>query len=374
MRTHRLAIQYAEYRIDLRVDGRFNMDVLQELLYPCGEVRAVDDASSIPVMTIIIGNHVGPPQLPGNRYAVIHPNCRPEYRVECFVKLEQGAIIVWNSRHRCRTHYDPRFEILTVEGEEPTATAEWVAWLVLERVSILLERRGCLFFHAAGASDGRHALLVVGPRRAGKTTLLLGLLSCGWQYIANDYSVVGSDGFTPTLEGWPYPINVREGTLSLFPCLIGERHQRLHTDLAQLWNSDARTSFRTSDLLTRLHVQHHGKRTIRAIICPEFNPRTDEPSLERVSVQRATHLLACQTSLGHDAEHPDLWGWQQVLLDETVAKQRQTIERLAASIPCCVLRGGLNLSATIKCLEDFWFSRLASEISSPRRSDLAPKE
>ena len=90
--------------------------------------------------------------------------------------------------------------------------------IVRETVMNHTYRRGNLFLHAAGcAVDGR-GVVVAGPSKAGKTTLLLQLLrQPGARYLANDRIRVRMAPAAPELRGMPTIVTLRQGTVGMFP-------------------------------------------------------------------------------------------------------------------------------------------------------------
>jgi len=104
-----------------------------------------------------------------------------------------------------------------------------------------LADRGAVLLHAAGAARGGRALLVCGPRRAGKTTLLLRLLAePGMAYLANDRVAVvpgslsgAAGGVVATARGLPTIVALRPGTLALLPSV----ETRLRADRPDHWRT-----------------------------------------------------------------------------------------------------------------------------------------
>jgi hypothetical protein len=79
---------------------------------------------------------------------------------------------------------------------------------------------GRVLLHAAALEVDGRAMAILGPRRAGKTTLLLHLLEAGGaRYIANDRVCVEPGGTGVRLTGLPSIVSLRAGTLALFPDL-----------------------------------------------------------------------------------------------------------------------------------------------------------
>jgi hypothetical protein len=86
--------------------------------------------------------------------------------------------------------------------------------LTMERVVA----SGGLLLHAAALAGARGSVALCGPKRSGKTTLLMALLSSGaGAYVANDRCVLrGTDG-RASLRGLPTLVSIRRDTLERFP-------------------------------------------------------------------------------------------------------------------------------------------------------------
>jgi hypothetical protein len=108
------------------------------------------------------------------------------------------------------------------------------------------QRAGDLLLHASAfAVDGR-GVVIAGPKKAGKTTLLVHALHCGSpHYVSNDRVLVTAET-SPRAIGVPTVVRLRRGTLDVFPALArsldgaGYEH-RLTIDEAAA-RSDARSA------------------------------------------------------------------------------------------------------------------------------------
>jgi hypothetical protein len=91
--------------------------------------------------------------------------------------------------------------------------------------------------HAAAFSIGGRGVVVAGPKRSGKTSLLVHCLSAsGAAYVSNDRVLVSLAGPVPVAQGMPAIVSLRHGTLALFPELartIVCRGYRAHLSIAE---------------------------------------------------------------------------------------------------------------------------------------------
>jgi hypothetical protein len=76
---------------------------------------------------------------------------------------------------------------------------------------------GRLLVHGAVLGVGDHGVLIAGPKRAGKTTLLVHALRAGADFVSNDRVVVedGADGLVAS--GMPTVVSIRQTTLDVLP-------------------------------------------------------------------------------------------------------------------------------------------------------------
>jgi hypothetical protein len=123
-----------------------------------------------------------------------------EYRVFCVVTLDRRTIRL----------VAPRFG-LTMRNT--------LMRVVRELAMIAAERAGALIVHGAAAIVGGAGLVFAGPKKAGKTTLLLHLLSHpGSEFVTNDRVAVTMDAAGgAALRGMPTIVAVRERTARTFP-------------------------------------------------------------------------------------------------------------------------------------------------------------
>lgn len=123
--------------------------------------------------------------------------CDPEFQV--FVRVASGRVVVLSRDARPWSR---------------------VAWLRVVR-QVLMEQSaaaGAVFVHAAAFEAGGRVALIAGPKRAGKTTLLVHALSApGVAFVANDRVSLRSGASGLRARGLPTLVNVRPGTRAFHP-------------------------------------------------------------------------------------------------------------------------------------------------------------
>lgn len=101
-------------------------------------------------------------------------------------------------------------------------TRRWrftLLWIIQEIAATRL-RQTHVDLHAASVEYQGRALVIAGPKNAGKTTLSFYLMeSRGWGSIANDRSFIGGEAPPFVAAGMPTAVKIRPPTLTQFPQL-----------------------------------------------------------------------------------------------------------------------------------------------------------
>jgi hypothetical protein len=150
----------------------------------------------------------------------------------CFA-LDQQLVHhpVWASRSGERIVYDQEFDVFyhvragalhvrVVTAEGNRAARIGLMRVVRELGMSYVWRSGGIVAHAAAVRLGDEGLAIVGPKGAGKTSLLTFLLRHrDAQYVSNDRVLLRIENGRPLLRGLPTLVSVRSGTLAMFPAL-----------------------------------------------------------------------------------------------------------------------------------------------------------
>jgi hypothetical protein len=109
-------------------------------------------------------------------------------------------------------------DVRILAGAGLAATRTALMRVVRELAMLHVQSVGRLILHAAALEIDGCGVAVLGPKRAGKTTLLMHLLRVPRaRFIANDRVVVDVTPTVPALRGLPSIVSLRGGTLDLFP-------------------------------------------------------------------------------------------------------------------------------------------------------------
>jgi hypothetical protein len=104
---------------------------------------------------------------------------------------------------------------LEVRGDELVARAgapwQYVAGAILVHRAMAAQP-GVVFVHAAGVELAGEAVLLVGPREAGKTTLAVGLAARGHRFLGDEVGAIRLNG--PSVLSFPRAAGVRPGPRS----------------------------------------------------------------------------------------------------------------------------------------------------------------
>jgi hypothetical protein len=166
-------------------------------------------------------------------------------------------------------------------------------------------RAGLLPVHGAAFAARGGAVLICGPKRAGKSSLLVHALTCGGAFLSNDRVFVDASA-RPRATPMPTIVMLREGTLSLFPSLRRDferaRYDRSRT-LAECAPGVARRTPRArpgfdrpgispAQLCDLLGAPMRAAAPVRALLFPRIDPRARGLALHRLAPARARSRLA----------------------------------------------------------------------------------
>ena len=208
--------------------------------------------------------------------------------------------------------------------------------------------RGRLPLHAASLAVHGRGLVLLGAKRAGKTTLLLHLLQApAARLIANDRTIVIADAAGARATGVPSIVSLRATTLALLPAFAAQARARAvgfwHT-LAEGQDRPAHrpgaevVDFTPAQLCAALAIQAAASAPITAVLLPQVPP----PDLAAVRIERLTPEAAAAGlranvfaggALGRQAgvfaPLPAAGGSAQ----DVEARQSAAIEALARAVP-----------------------------------------
>lgn len=166
--------------------------------------------------------------------------------------------------------------------------------------------RRVLELHAAAIATPAGAVIIAGPRRAGKTTLTAHALMHGAQLIANDRVRLVCDAGTWTAHGVPTIVGVRPWTQSQFPGLDRSEPRAVHLldDEKEEVPSDrpGARGFALSmrEFAGRLGSSVAARAPVAAIVCPSVSADVPAQALIPLAAHDALPLLrSCLYGASH---------------------------------------------------------------------------
>lgn len=183
---------------------------------------------------------------------------------------------------------DVRVTWMRVIRELATTRAHELSWLPLHGATLRRE-------------DGRGVVLA-GPKRSGKTTLLLyGLARLGARFVSNDRLFAAEEPEAWRVHGMPTVVSVREGTLAQLPALaarfLDTRH-RFHRTLAESERGSpaARrrpdvTCLSGAQLCDLLGCEAEAQAPLTAVLLPRIDPSVEGLVLRKLDAAEAAARL-----------------------------------------------------------------------------------
>lgn len=259
---------------------------------------------------------------------------------------EDGATVIADSGLSCFYRVQGRtVEIVARPGTRSVRVA--LMRVVREVTAVrMLGQGSVLDLHAAAFVAGERAVLLVGPKGGGKTTLLVHVLASGRaSLLANDRVFVDAGHLPAHAVGVPTLVALRDETLKVFPNLrrdLPERPALLHAgeleshDVGAVEGGDAPRGFALSpaQLARRLGVAIVRCAPLAAIVFPEVSPAADAWSLEPVApADGATRLRECLYGVHSRPRRRTLFEEIARGQGDREEEQKALVDRLAARLP-----------------------------------------
>ena len=215
--------------------------------------------------------------------------------------------------------------------------------------------------HAAAFEVGGRTVLVMGPKEAGKTTLLLHVLSTGdARFVTNDRTLVraGATGVAPEATGVPTFINVRPGTLAIFPHLaspldaIAGPFVYALRELSELVprqgppKCDARIVMTPAQFCRQAGVAPHRGGPVAAVLLPERSSSPGAWQIDRLDrdAGRAA-LLANRYGVQAEPRQPTVYETLAGSRPRSEAADARLLDRILAHVPVFRCRIGATTAA-----------------------------
>lgn len=216
-------------------------------------------------------------------------------------------------------------------------------------------RSGCLVLHASAVAIDDQAIVITGPKRAGKTTLLIHALALPeTAYLSNDRVIV-SFGETDLLAvGMPTILTIRSSTLSFLPQLsdrlrssrfhhhrtLGESERAAQRILP--WN-DGRYGLTPAQFCKLVDTSAKRAGHLQALFVPTITERPGGIHLVPISPPKA-HKLLTDSMFGFGAwsELPDVFLSPTHPSGQPASDPREICSRLVERVPTFECRLGLQ--------------------------------
>jgi hypothetical protein len=209
---------------------------------------------------------------------------------------------------------------------------------MIEDISVsLIEAAGGVFVHACGVVCADRAILAIGHKRAGKTTILCRALSeFRVSKLANDNCVLCLSEKTLSAQGWPGFFKVDIATVvhhrqlaAYFPSdMTGALESA-----AALWDSRVKVPLFPREAVELFHTDIRPAAPVGAILFPSFSEE-HAPALLRISTQKAADQVGEFLQGSENANHPNWLGRNAQSRAELAARLSGYIREAGTSLGC----------------------------------------
>lgn len=230
--------------------------------------------------------------------------------------------------------------------------------LVREAMLRTYEDAGGVIFHAAGVDIGGAAVMICGPRGAGKTTVTAALLRSPSAGLLSNDRLIAYEG--DHVVAVPLPVPTARGTIQAFPEL--ERLvRRPITDGSELdrmpadFGSMVKHAFTARQFAEAFGARLIARSTLRLVVVPRLADTSESAQARRLPVADARRIIAASCFTPRDEFWVRPWLIPRRRTDEQLDNQASAaIEYLAATVPCIEVSFGVRnpVSDLARTLDD----------------------
>jgi hypothetical protein len=326
----RFAILGREVRVDLPSRGGPLEEFLRAYFSPCFDV---DEAEArAPVASIRAA--LGEAPMPSDRFAGIAPLDvdRSKGFLRCTGRaLEDGAdrwVLLEPSRATVRV--SRRERALEVWGRDEASLRVPLLRLVEDVLLDQLQLDGAVVVHASAVVTPRGAVLAVGNKGAGKTSILTrSLAAFDVAKMANDNVILRAVEGRWVAHAWPAFFKAEVATVASTPELVRDfppEHRGVLADDRALWDLYWKVPLYPAQCAARFGAAIAREAPVAALVFPRFAPHEPTGLRARSAHGLEADLFAALQGI-HNPNHPEWLGYNPV----PAARPR---ERLASLVGC----------------------------------------
>jgi hypothetical protein len=219
-------------------------------------------------------------------------------------------------------------------------------------------RRPIVDLHAAAFAFDDKAVLIAGPKGAGKTSLLChAITSAGAALLANDRVFLSVDEPRPIACGIPTVVSIRQGTIDAFPQLLARADEfpavshidpsarrTLHGAAPIPPSAPANLLLSPARFAGRLGAARVRRAALWAIVLPELSGDLAGWELERLPGETAlARLDSCLYGVAAHRDEPTLFGGLAGHRASGLPPVGERLERLASAVPVYRCRLGRDV-------------------------------
>ncbi|WP_039739276.1 phosphoenolpyruvate carboxykinase (ATP) [Saccharomonospora halophila] len=218
--------------------------------------------------------------------------------------------------------------------------------LMREAMLRTYEDHGGVVFHSAGVDIDGHGVMIVGPRSAGKTTLLTCLIrATRGTLLSNDRLILDHQR---RLVAVPLPVPVARGTVEAVPELADavpglSRPQRPVDTLPTTFGTTQKVEFSAREYATALGTSLAPGSWLRTIIVPRLTDTAEPATIRTLPPAEARRVLSASCFTPRDEFWRQPWLVPRATPDAALRHHAEPLVRnVADTVPCVEIRFGIR--------------------------------
>lgn len=278
--------------------------------------------------------------------------------------LDQGSVFMIQSLRGSHIYLHSRIGrtiLFLSRGSEDRGQLEEgrlvVARILRDLITKRLEEKGFVMLHGgAVAFDDDHGIGILGDKGAGKTSLVIGLLSSKKaRFISNDKVLVGDLNGCLVMVGWPTTPSIAVGTMScydqfrqfffsvdgtIYPQLkFSPNPEYLNKPPEVLWKVSEKLELTPRELAALFNVDICVSSEISGLFFPSISVDSEEIRINELDEKRSRVRIE-ESFLLDDPDYPDFLHLRTCSRDHLESTAQTLAGKLARRIRCFEVFGG----------------------------------
>lgn len=214
------------------------------------------------------------------------------------IKYKENDQIIAIRKHKILVSYDKKQQkIYVIYEKNKDIVLQYIGEIILSIFGKNIENNGFYFLHSACASYNNNAVVIIGERASGKTTILCRLMQRKFDFIANSQIGIGREAGHMIAIGLPSRIGIRRETIDKYLSNI-EKNKIIEIKNRDYINNLSKINLSVAEINQIFNIKTRDKANLKMIIIPIYNQNIKHIQVREISDSEIIEELLKNRRLG----------------------------------------------------------------------------